>query len=53
MSRMFIYARVSTPDEATDNQVMEIEAAGFRLFRIESPLSASVEGSPLMHHRDL
>lgn len=29
MSRTFIYARVSTPDQTTDNQVMEIEAAGF------------------------
>lgn len=29
MSRTFIYARVSTSDQTTDNQVMEIEAAGF------------------------
>lgn len=29
MSRTFIYARVSTPDQTTDNQIMEIEAAGF------------------------
>ena len=29
MSRTFIYARVSTPDQSTDNQIMEIEAAGF------------------------
>lgn len=29
MSRTFIYARVSTADQTTDNQVMEIEAAGF------------------------
>lgn len=29
MSRTFIYARVSTPDQTNDNQVMEIEAAGF------------------------
>lgn len=29
MSRTFIYARVSTPEQTTDNQVMEIEAAGF------------------------
>lgn len=29
MSRTLIYARVSTPDQTTDNQVMEIEAAGF------------------------
>jgi putative DNA-invertase from lambdoid prophage Rac len=29
MSRAFIYARVSTVDQHTDNQVREIEAAGF------------------------
>lgn len=29
MSRTFIYARVSTPDQTTDNQILEIEAAGF------------------------
>lgn len=29
MSRSFIYARVSTADQTTDNQVREVEAAGF------------------------
>lgn len=29
MSRTFIYARVSTPEQSTDNQVIEVEAAGF------------------------
>lgn len=29
MSRTFIYARVSTADQSTDNQVAEIQAAGF------------------------
>jgi putative DNA-invertase from lambdoid prophage Rac len=29
MSRTFIYARVSTADQNTDNQVYEIESAGF------------------------
>lgn len=29
MSRTFIYARVSTSDQTTDNQVMEVESAGF------------------------
>jgi putative DNA-invertase from lambdoid prophage Rac len=29
MSRTFIYARVSTIDQNTDNQILEIEAAGF------------------------
>jgi putative DNA-invertase from lambdoid prophage Rac len=29
MSRVFVYARVSTADQTTDNQVQEIQAAGF------------------------
>ena len=29
MSRTFLYARVSTHDQATDNQVLEVKAAGF------------------------
>lgn len=31
MSRIFAYCRVSTGDQTTDNQVREIEAAGFRI----------------------
>lgn len=31
MSRVFAYCRVSTTDQTTDNQVQEIEAAGFKL----------------------
>lgn len=31
MSRVFAYCRVSTADQTTDNQVREIEAAGFRV----------------------
>ncbi|MFP3798439.1 recombinase family protein [Paraburkholderia sp. SIMBA_027] len=31
MSRTFAYARVSTSDQTTDNQVREIEAAGFKV----------------------
>lgn len=31
MSRTFIYARVSTSDQTTDNQVREVEAAGFKV----------------------
>lgn len=31
MSRSFIYARVSTPDQATENQLLEIRAAGFEV----------------------
>ncbi|NBA96301.1 recombinase family protein [Pseudomonas sp. R5(2019)] len=29
MSRVFVYARVSTEDQTTDNQVQEVRAAGF------------------------
>lgn len=29
MSRVFAYSRVSTADQSTDNQIMEIHAAGF------------------------
>lgn len=31
MSRTFAYARVSTADQTTDNQIREIEAAGFKV----------------------
>ncbi|MGQ5524135.1 recombinase family protein [Chitinimonas sp. PSY-7] len=31
MSRIFIYARVSTADQTTDNQLLEIESAGFAI----------------------
>lgn len=31
MSRVFAYCRVSTADQTTDNQVQEIEAAGFTI----------------------
>ena len=31
MSRTFIYARVSTSDQTTDNQVQEVEGAGFKV----------------------
>jgi putative DNA-invertase from lambdoid prophage Rac len=31
MSRIFLYARVSTSDQTTDNQVLECEMAGFRV----------------------
>lgn len=29
MSRTFVYARVSTTDQTTDNQLLEIRSAGF------------------------
>lgn len=31
MSRVFLYARVSTPDQTTDNQVQEVATAGFNV----------------------
>lgn len=31
MSRTFLYTRVSTADQTTDNQVREVEAAGFKV----------------------
>lgn len=31
MSRTFIYARVSTTDQTTDNQVQEVQSAGFEV----------------------
>ncbi|WP_395444299.1 recombinase family protein [Caulobacter sp. UC70_42] len=31
MTRVFAYCRVSTADQTTDNQILEIEAAGFRI----------------------
>ncbi len=30
MARTFLYCRVSTSDQSTDNQVREVEGAGFR-----------------------
>jgi DNA invertase Pin-like site-specific DNA recombinase len=29
VARIFAYCRVSTPDQTTDNQIREIESAGF------------------------
>ena len=31
MARTFLYCRVSTPDQSTDNQVREVEGAGFKV----------------------
>jgi putative DNA-invertase from lambdoid prophage Rac len=31
VSRTFLYARVSTPDQTTDNQVVEVQGAGFNV----------------------
>ena len=48
MSRVFIYARVSTLDQEPANQVREVEAAGFKVDRrriIEERISGSVAAS--------
>ena len=48
MSRTFIYARVSTTDQNTDNQIHEIEAAGFSVNQrriVTESISGSVAAS--------
>lgn len=48
MSRTFIYARVSTTDQNTDNQVHEIEASGFSVNQrriVTESISGSVAAS--------
>jgi len=48
MSRTFIYARVSTIDQNTDNQIHEIESAGFAVDKrriVRESISGSVEAS--------
>jgi putative DNA-invertase from lambdoid prophage Rac len=48
MSRTFIYARVSTVDQNTDNQIIKIEAAGFSVNQrriVAESISGSVAAS--------
>ncbi|MYM38650.1 recombinase family protein [Duganella qianjiadongensis] len=48
MSRVFAYCRVSTSDQSTENQVLEIKGAGFALQHqriIEESISGSVAAS--------
>jgi len=48
VSRLFAYCRVSTNDQATENQVQEIAAAGFMVDRrrvVEENISGSVAAS--------
>lgn len=48
MSRTFLYARVSTPDQSTDNQLHEVKSAGFEVQEhriIEETVSGSVPTS--------
>ena len=44
MARTFAYCRVSTADQTTDNQVREIEAAGFKVDR-KRVIAETVSGS--------
>lgn len=44
MSRTFIYARVSTVDQTTDNQLFEIESAGFTVDK-KRIVTESISGS--------
>ena len=44
MSRVFAYCRVSTSDQTTDNQVQEIEAAGFAVTK-QRIITETVSGS--------
>lgn len=44
MSRTFAYCRVSTVDQNTDNQMNEIEAAGFRV-EPRRAISETISGS--------
>lgn len=44
MSRTFAYCRVSTADQTTDNQVQEIEAAGFAVTKART-ITETVSGS--------
>jgi putative DNA-invertase from lambdoid prophage Rac len=50
MSRTFIYARVSTADQTTDNQVLEIQNAGFAVDR-KRIITECVSGSVAAHER--
>ena len=48
MSRVFAYCRVSTSDQSTDNQLMEIAAAGFAVTKqriVAETISGSVAAS--------
>lgn len=44
MGRTFAYCRVSTSDQTSDNQVLEIEAAGFKV-RSDRIVSETISGS--------
>lgn len=45
MPRIFAYARVSTSDQTTDNQIREIEAAGFAIEGAKRVVTETISGS--------
>jgi putative DNA-invertase from lambdoid prophage Rac len=51
MSRVFAYCRVSTADQTPENQILEIEAAGFRL-EPRRVIAETVSGSTAAIERD-
>jgi len=51
MSRVFAYCRVSTADQTSDNQILEIEAAGFRL-EPRRVIAETVSGSTAAMERE-
>lgn len=52
MSRSFAYCRVSTADQTTDNQILEIEAAGFHI-ESRRVITETVSGSvPAMEREE-
>jgi len=51
MSRVFAYVRVSTGQQTSDNQVLEIEAAGFRL-EARRVIAETVSGSTAAMERE-
>jgi putative DNA-invertase from lambdoid prophage Rac len=50
MSRVFVYARVSTVDQTTDNQLREIEGAGFKV-EPRRTVAESISGSVAANER--
>ena len=50
MSRVFAYCRVSTSDQFTDNQLQEIEAAGFQITKART-ITETISGSVAANER--
>ncbi|NBA93450.1 recombinase family protein [Pseudomonas sp. R5(2019)] len=50
MSRVFVYARVSSEDQTTDNQVQEVQAAGFAV-EPQRVIAETISGSTMAMER--